>query len=463
MKTFRTVLGRAVALCAATAGASEHSLQFKSLDFDEAMSFGGGYGMTAQLTLTRPAGIKREAKAISANPIYGQFSTSLISGGLLFRLDESKGTKKGYDSLVLDWNQNGDLTDDKAAPLSQTKSKQRLPENYQNARFGPIAVPETHRIGEWRPTYYADNTLYARDLDSVRRDRMSYIGYLRLKAGWCLETTAEFEGRKHKVAIYDANTNFKLGNGPASRVFNATNWYFTGGDNVLVDANDSGDYDTGMYGNEVCVLSPVVYHGAKPFSFSLAKDCKTLRVEPYSGALAEVRLQPKGEQVRVVYLGWERGRDQWEQLKVWSAGGKILVPEGSYRLYACEIKTEGAGDKLAQAKGFKRLAEPAVAFRTGRNNTLSCGAPLDVRVTAANNQSTAMVAAGKSLTSRISSALSTAERQPVLRINAVVVGRGGEIYSSYGMGLENDPPPKPSFTVLAANGKEIASGNLEFG
>jgi hypothetical protein len=50
-----------------------------------------------------------------------------------------------------------------------------------------------------------------------------------------------------------------------------------------------------------------------------------------------------------------------------------------------------------------------------------------------------------------------------LRINANVIGAGGEIYSAFqkGTGFRLQPP-KPTFKITQA-GKMVANGNLEFG
>jgi hypothetical protein len=52
----------------------------------------------------------------------------------------------------------------------------------------------------------------------------------------------------------------------------------------------------------------------------------------------------------------------------------------------------------------------------------------------------------------------------MLRISANVAGAGGEIYSTFqrGDGFRSQPP-KPSFTIVQAGGKTVATGNLEYG
>ena len=61
---------------------------------------------------SKPAKLKKEPKAVSRHPLYGECRETTTGPAWLFRLDESKGEGKGYDQLIVDMNQNGDLTDD---------------------------------------------------------------------------------------------------------------------------------------------------------------------------------------------------------------------------------------------------------------------------------------------------------------------------------------------------------------
>jgi hypothetical protein len=462
MMKLNLLFGLTMSLASLGASGAEFPFAFKSLGLEEAFSFAGGYGVTAQLHLARPEGVVKEPKAISAHPLYGQYTSPPTTNGILFRLDESKGTGKGYDTLILDLNENGDLTDDAATALSKAGAKpQPAGLSGENGRFGPIAVPDNKRIGDWRPVYYAEYYLYNRNF--AREERFNYLGYLRFKAGWYLETTADFGGEKHKLALYDANSNLRLGERPTPQFYNnRTNWYFVGGDSILVDGNNSGQYEVSTTNNESCQFSSVLYHGPKPYQFSLADDRRSVRIEPYTGVLAEAAVRPRGGEVRTVTLAWEETPDQWQVIKAGVATAKAQLPPGKYRLTGCELYTTGASGIPVVATGYKRTLEPTMQFQPGGANVLLCGAPLEVKVTAAERQS-ATVAAGASLKERVTSALRREDPEKTVNINALVMGQGGETYSAYAMGLEGKSPPKPKYAILAWGGKEIASGNLEFG
>jgi hypothetical protein len=52
------------------------------------------------------------------------------------------------------------------------------------------------------------------------------------------------------------------------------------------------------------------------------------------------------------------------------------------------------------------------------------------------------------------------------RIQAYVQGAGGEQYSSFNLREAKGKmkePPKPTFAIATADGKEVESGNMEFG
>ena len=104
-------------------------------------------------------------------------------------------------------------------------------------------------IGSWRPIYFAQMYLYTRPADAAANQRNAYLGQLRFRAGWYLETTVDMDGVTRKVGIVDGNCNFRLGdlNQPITYQNDTeTNWYFQGGDNFLVDNDGSGKFENSI-------------------------------------------------------------------------------------------------------------------------------------------------------------------------------------------------------------------------
>src|ERR1035441_1694694 len=149
------------------------------------MSFPGGYGLTAQLHLAKPAKLIKEPKAVSRHPLYGECGEAPTAPGFLFRLDESKGDGKGYDQLIADMNQDGDLTDDAVAPLVVLTIDRKLPPQAMGPKlFGPIQAPAGKMVAGGRPVYFAQTYInnLSPMLTSGQVTEGAYIGQLQLKA-----------------------------------------------------------------------------------------------------------------------------------------------------------------------------------------------------------------------------------------------------------------------------------------
>ena len=129
-----------------------------------------------------------------------------------------------------------------------------------------------------------------------------------LKAGWYLDTTVTLDGLKQRVGVYRRRLQpaprGRLRGRRSSPTAGRTSWYFPGGDSLLVDADGSGSFENDVFQSEACPFGPILYLGGKAYKVALAPDCKSLRVEPWTEALAEVALQPRGDQVRNVTLAW---------------------------------------------------------------------------------------------------------------------------------------------------------------
>jgi hypothetical protein len=450
------------------APAKDFPLEFKTLNAEEVMAFPGGSGISVTLRLDNPGVITKAPPAISKHPLYGELS--IRTNRLWFRIDESKGDGKGYDRLIVDLNQNGDLTDDDAVARVEQTDQTAAMNRPEIALFGPIPVPEGKMIGTWRPVYFAQMYLYTPPADAVANRNTSYLGQLRFKAGWYLETTVDFDGVTRKVGIVDGNSNFRLGDFNQPTTYQngtETNWYFQGGDNFLVDNDGSGKFENSIGSSESAPFGPMLYLGAKPYKAVLAADSKSLALEPWTGPLAELALQPHGEQVSGIQVAWESAPGQWQLLQPGVENGKAKVPPGNYRLYTCTLKVENAAGETLILSGYKRTPKDTTMARADAATPFKCGAPLEVKVTSARdtrNMGSTASESGSFLDWFFSR---SAGSEPVLQqlIQASVLGAGGETYSSFFLQGKGNlrQPPKPTFTINTADGKEVASGNMEFG
>jgi hypothetical protein len=451
------------------APAKDFPLEFKTLNAKEVMAFPGGSGISGSLRLDKPGAITKAPPAVSKHPLYGELS--IRTNRMWFRIDESKGDGRGYDRLIVDLNQNGDLTDDAMAVRVEQPGQTSAADRTEIALFGPIPVPEGKKIGAWRPIYFAQMYLYTPPADAVANRNTSYLGQLRFKAGWYLETTVDFDGVTRKVGVVDGNSNFRLGDFNQPTTYQngtETNWYFQGGDYFLVDNDGSGKFESSIGSNVSAPFGPVLYLGTKPYKAVLAADDKSLALEPWTGPLAELALQPHGEQVNGLQVAWEAAPGEWQLLQPGVENAKAQVPPGNYRLYTCTLKAKTAVGETLILSGYKRTPKDTIKAEAGVSTPFKCGAPLEVKVTSArdarNSGSTAS-GSGSFLDWFFGG---SAGAEPVLQqlIQASVFGAGGEMYSSFYLKEDKGnlrQPPKPAFAINTADGKQVASGNMEFG
>jgi len=457
------LVAMAVAL---TAPADDFPLSFRTIPAKDVMSFPGGYGAYGQLRLVKPARLKKEPKAVSRRPLYGECGQTPTGTGFLFRLDESKGNGKGYDQLIVDMNQNGDLTDDAAAQLVVLPTDRKPPAaGPRRLLFGPLQAPVGKEIAGGRPVYFAQ--VYVNNLSFLpagQEMQNVYAGQLQLKAGWYLDTTVELKGVKQKVGVLDGDCNLRLGDVAKPETYRnpgqEEKWYFSTADFLLADVNGSGAFENDIFGSELCPFGPLLYFGATPYQVALAPDCKSLRVEPWTGALAEVVLQPHGDQVQGVTLAWEKSTGHWQLVRPGVADGKFKVPPGNYRLITCVLLGKGAPRDQVMASGDQDIPKKPFSFAAGKANTLRCGGPLEIKVTAEKRKPEPWeLNSGNLRNPPLAS-----DSEFLLSINANVRGVDGEVYSQYAKGDKfKAEPPQPTFTIVDGTGKQVADGKLEFG
>ncbi|HEY5912414.1 MAG TPA: hypothetical protein VJA21_17570 [Verrucomicrobiae bacterium] len=459
---------RAAMVCAAAviaagfgATAANYPLTFKTVTADQISKLPGGYGAMGDLRANKPAGIKKEPKAISRHPLYGETREDESGPRYVFRLDESKGDGKGYDRLIVDMNQNGDLTDDGVAPRdTDPADAPRVSSAPRPAWFGPIQVPAGTEFCGGRPIFFAN--VYLRPMaGSASGESGGYSGYVRLKAGWYLETTVNLNGAEQKIAVYDGNGNLKLGDLPEPQTYGSgteKRWYFKPGDAFFVDADGSGAFELGPLDLEARPFGPLLCLGATPCKAALAADGKSLRLEPYTDPLAEVAIEPRGDQVRNLTLAWEHPAGKWQLLNTPVEKGRVQVPPGRYRFYYCAVFGQNSGADPVMASANQSVQKTPFKFEAGKANTLRCGAPLEVAAQAQKRTPQAYELP------RDSKPDPRKDSEYIVRINANFHGADGEVYSTFAKGPKlAGNPAKPVFRVLGADGKELAKGNLEFG
>jgi hypothetical protein len=490
MKTRTFLCGAAALAVAGVALAKDFPLETKILKPQEAMGFPGGSGTFGPIQLKADK-VDKEPKPVSKHPLYGRLfgqdllekvsmdqagATNLPGGmklklGWLFRLDESKGDGKGFDQLILDLNQNGDLTDDPVIKAVALPKGERLSAGRDEVFFGPI---EMARQGQWRPVYYAESMIFNREMLTNRSEDGvlgGMIGMLRLIPGSYLETTINLDGVKRKVGIIDGNANLKLGDIPkpeyagdeSTNKTEATEWDFQPGDSFLVDRDGSGKFEGNQFGTESTWFGPVLYLGATPYKVGITADYATLQVEPWPGPLAELSIRPRGEFVRSVVLAWESASNQWQLIEPQVVDGKCKVPPGRLRLCQCLLEGKSGKKVVLMANGQNNSTTNTLTASAGQTTALVCGAPLQLEISANPMQAGLELMLPDEGPAAQPPAAGARKNSDVVRINVRIVGAGGEAYSTFGKGKNFADDPSPPAVTILKDGKKIGSGNLEFG
>jgi hypothetical protein len=469
MKTSILLCGALLLASSGVSTATDYPLAFKTLDAHQAFSFPSGTTIYGLMSSAKPAGIVKAPPAVSSFPLYGQIAV----GGdqMLFRLDESKGNGRGYDRLIVDVNRNGDLTDDPVVNVVPPDNRNGVVIGNQML-FGPIQAPDNLMIGSNRPICFAEVIILNTAQSLANMPANVTAGEIILKTGWYLQATVDVDGKQHKVDVVDANCNFHIGDpekaviartavaGGTAANGSQTSWSFQGGDLFMVDWDGVSSVQDTLLGDRTSPFGPLLYFGAKPYKAALSADCKTLSLEAWPEPMAELALQPHGEFISTLRVGWEKTPGEWVLLQPGVENGKAKVPPGNYRLYSVGLKAKTSSGESLILSGTKRTLDGAIKAATGESTPLMCGAPLKLSLTATPARE-AVNSVGSALSSLFSQSSGATQT-----IQTSILGSGGETYSVpylLNKGGATRQPPSPVFTVLTAEGKQADSGSLEYG
>ena len=434
MKTRKLLFAAALAALPCLSPAADFPLEFKTLTAPEALALPGGGSTAAVVDLQKPADIRKEPPAISRHPLYGQ--VMFQSSRLCFRLDESQGDGRGYDRMIMDLKQDGDLTGEPVIPCLEPGHLPSATQSVVTNVFGPITAPDRYKIAGFQPVYFAQVYLLHVSMISVvngvNQVQSNVLAVeARLRAGWCLQTTVDSDGVTRKVHLVDGNCDFRLG-GPnppsiSSDTGGKSSWSFPNGDLFLQEIAGSGNLASASANLESAPFGQLVYLGSKPYRTSLAADYKSLSLEPWPAPTAELSLQPHGAEISRLSLAWEYQPGQWQFLEPGFDNGKVTVPAGNYRLYSCQLKVKTADGGTLTLAGSKRAMEDPVKAVAGASTPLRFGTPLQVNVSSAR-QTTTVASGLQSLVGRLFGRSSPSNEPWNQVIQASILGLGGEQY-----------------------------------
>ncbi len=429
---------------AARAVAAEFPLECKLLTPEQAAAC-YAHGPSARLAARPHTSFRRQPNAVSRFPLYGRLQVGK-NPPLLFRLDESQGSGNGYDRLILDFNRNGDLTDD---PEYIGIVKPTAVSPYAEVSlFGPVENLPEWKAGPWPAPLCIKVNLRKRSIWWTRLYGPVLIGDLEARPCWFLHTTVTLGELREPLGILDCNCNFKLGEMPSLRQFGPSKRLisFIPGDLLLRDDNQNGVFDFSVLDTDTQIFSHLFCSGTNVVVLDLDPNLRFVRLEPYAGPVGMVKLHPQLQSA--VLTWWTKGT--WSPVCIRLDHGQATVPAGTYAFHSSVLEgTDKAGQPfLARASNHETTNRFQVV--EGRTTPVACGPPLELRVETKRYPSHELAHGPQDLC--------------LVHINVRVIGSGGEVYTGYTRGPDfsvKSPPPK--FQVVAESGQVVCTGQLEYG
>jgi hypothetical protein len=353
----------------------------------------------------------------SARPLFG--AATLGRGGdttLSFLLDESKGTGKGYDLLVIDRNNNESLADD--PPLRGGNRR---------FAFGFSPLPLLITVDGRTRIYHA--AIETQPRPPMPAGSAAPPAEYTLKGLGYVMGEVRFASRVHPVAIVDFNANGIYGDSFRSLDFRPQ----TMGDMVLVDANHDGRFEqSGPISRESLYCGRCIVVDGRFYELAVRPDGSALRVTPANAPLVAIR----SEYPRLGLMLASRDGI----LPLDGKDGTVRVPPGDYKVLYWNVehptgsgRWQVSGGTMGDAGNAPTLTiseRGSAAFRLSR--------PLVAKVSAAKS------GLGGSFDFQFSLATTSGES-----INNVA--------------LDGRQPPAPTLRLLDEQGKEVANLTFHYG
>ncbi|MBN2021878.1 MAG: hypothetical protein JW809_03715 [Pirellulales bacterium] len=363
-----------------------------------------------------------------------------------------------YNRLYFDSNHNGDLTDETAI---EAQSAHSAAVGYASSNFPAVDVALD---------FDGTKVDYSfRMYVTIRRTANVTLATGGLTAAAYREGEIAIDGKKRRVVLVDGNSNGRFDDAPTFAGVS----YRTFGDMVyLIDPETKIGY-----GNP---YDPTTNHFQHPVGKWLS----------LSGGLFDLTVSPAGDTLSIApstapagtvsnpnagYRALVRGPEG--ALKITGdASGNAAVPVGAWQLASYTIdRTDDAPAEEPQTNPIckpARRARPAVRIAMPAARLL---APPPIPYTIASGRVTSdykavTVAAGKTVALPfgppyepvVTAVLRKGkEGEPLAAIGLTLLGAGGDRCT--GLSLRGERPEKPTFVITTEDGKEVASGNFEYG
>jgi hypothetical protein len=353
MHSIRLLAVALLATAASAAVAAEANLRYAFSAFQGPPVYTPGQKLNSSSSPTET--LRHGPYVTSKKPLY--LTATLGRGGdttFTFVLDEAAGTGKGYNRLIVDANNNEDLTDDPPVPSFR---------RFGQTIFGPIPL---------RLTVDGRTRLYHARLETFDRGPNTGPSDYWLRSLGYYIGDAQFGVKRLPVALVDANANGLYGD--AQRGFGREPGL--AGDMVLVDANKDGRFEQGgIIPKESLWCGKCIVVDSRFYELNLRADGSALTVTPAAVKLASLRASyPR---FGIVLVG-DHG-----VFPIEAKHGVARVPPGEYKVLSWSLEQRAPSGKWS-VQGSGMGAEGGMqVLKIGENepSSFQLKAPLIAKVT----------------------------------------------------------------------------------
>jgi hypothetical protein len=336
----------------------------------------------------------------SENPIYYAATFGDADDNVFaFALDESGGTGKGYDVVYVDGN-----NDNRFDP-----EKERFEFSLSTRSDDvPLRIRLQVTAGGVTAPYHVNFTAFPYSDEKYLLEKI----HANLRNNSYYEGEAVLLGRRRKIAIADLDSN-GLFNDVEQRLFK--------GDRFFVDLDGEGRMESFPYGR---------YTRIEGVWYSIAASLDGSRVEI-------ARAQPALGKIEVPSgITEARLLSPTQPLDLKFVDGSDDAVVGTYRVYSVRLLAEAEVPGGWTLGGSFLGREPELTVVEGQSTRLKAGLPLKVEPQV------------------------VVDEERTLRINLQITGAGGE---NYRWSPRRGSSSSAGFEILDSAGKQIASGQFEYG
>jgi hypothetical protein len=380
-------------------------------DMMKDMNVGSSYNELSRRAREKLTG---EPAYVSRKPLYGH--VKLGNGKdtkYTFVIDESHGTRSGYDTFYIDANNNQDLTDD--PKLVGTFSA----DNPFSAEF-PTAELKVECDGKTY-TYHVKPHVYSSNRASVSL----------ASAGYC-QGQVTLDGKTYKVAVFDDLMNGCFNDLYASpQEYGRSGSIYGVGDTMMIDLNGDGKFDKKTpYTPEVFHLGKYLPWGGRCYEVKVSADGRSLSLTESTAPSGYIKTHCASYSAELL------GEDGTVKLQ---GEARVKVPAGKYRLATCTAEAKDKEGKTWRLTGAGSWKHPEINVQAGKVTPLSFGPPLVAKVTYSRTNPSE------------------------IGFNLQLTGVRNEEYTAGGITRDGEGLPPPRFEVRDSKGDMVTSGSFQYG